>query len=161
MAQTHVVGISDCKTAREADDTIVTYGLGSCVGLALFDPDTSTGGLLHVMLPDSRYCSASGEFNPHRYADTGFRSLLDQVCALGADKGRLCAKLVGGADMLGQSPVFAIGEQNAEALVGLCRREGIPIAATSLGGTLGRAMEFRLSDGAVRVKLLGRGEEML
>ncbi len=161
MPQTHVVGISDCKVARDPTDTVITYALGSCVGLTLYDPQATVGGLLHVMLPDSGLRARTKEFNPHMYADTGFRSLLDQVLALGADPARLRAKLAGGANMLGQTTVFDIGGRNAAALEGFCRAANIPIGATSLGGTVGRSMELRLGDGSVRVRILGRGEEIL
>ncbi len=161
MAHTHVVGISDCKVASNPSDTVVTYALGSCVGLALYDPTTRVGGLLHVMLPDSRYRSASREFNPYMYADTGFYAILQEVQAAGARRERLVAKLAGGANMLGKTALFDIGGRNAEALQGLCRLERVPVLGTSLGGTVGRSMELRLEDGSVRVRLLGVGEETL
>ncbi|WP_025321502.1 chemotaxis protein CheD [Deferrisoma camini] len=161
MAETLVVGISDAKVSADADDTVITYALGSCVGLTLYDPARRVGGLVHVMLPDSRYRSSSREFNPFMYADSGFYELLRALEDAGARKADLVAKLAGGANMLGQTAIFDIGSRNAEALVGLCRLERIPIVATSLGGTVGRSMELRLTDGQVRVRLLGVGEEVL
>ena len=161
MAQTHVVGISDCKVASNPADVLTTYALGSCVGLTLYDPVSRVGGLLHVMLPDSRFRSPAREFNPYMFADTGFYALLRGVEQAGAKRQRLVAKLAGGANMLGGTAIFDIGGRNAEALLGYCRLERIPVAATSLGGTVGRSMELMLSDGTVRVRLLGVGEEVL
>ncbi len=161
MAQTHVVGISDCKVASNPADVLTTYALGSCVGLTLYDPGSKVGGLLHVMLPDSRFRSPGREFNPYMFADTGFYALLRAVEQAGAKRQRLVAKLAGGANMLGGTAIFDIGGRNAEALLGYCRLERIPVAATSLGGTVGRSMELALSDGTVRVRLLGVGEEIL
>ena len=161
MAQTHVVGISDCKVASNPADVLTTYALGSCVGITLYDPVTRVGGLLHVMLPDSRFRSPAREFNPYMFADTGFYALLQEVQQAGAKRQRLVAKMAGGANMLGGTAIFDIGGRNAEALLGYCRLERIPVAATSLGGTVGRSMELMLSDGTVRVGLLGVGEEIL
>ncbi len=161
MAQTHVVGISDCKVASNPADVLTTYALGSCVGITLYDPVTRVGGLLHVMLPDSRFRSPAREFNPYMFADTGFYALLQEVQQAGAKRQRLVAKMAGGANMLGGTAIFDIGGRNAEALLGYCRLERIPVAATSLGGTVGRSMELMLSDGTVRVRLLGVGEEIL
>ncbi len=161
MATLHVVGISDCKISNDPTDTLVTYALGSCVGVALYDPHARAGGLLHVMLPDSQFRSSAREFNPHMYADTGLLGMIETLLRLGAAKHRLVAKLAGGANMLRQSSLLDIGQRNGEALVSLLRLERIPILATSLGGTVGRSMQMRLEDGAVRVRLLGQGEETL
>jgi chemotaxis protein CheD len=161
MATTHVVNISDCKAASDPADTIVTYALGSCIGLALYDPDVTVGGILHLMLPHSRYRASTREFNPFMYADSGFYAFVELAVSLGAEKNRLVAKVVGGANMLRHSSVLDIGKRNTEAVLSLLDRERIPVLGTSVGGTLGRSMRFRLNDGLVRVRLLGRGEEEL
>lgn len=161
MSASHVVGISDCKFSRQPSDNLITYALGSCIGLTLYDAVTKAGGMLHLMLPDSRYRAGSREFNPYMYADTGFRGLLAAVLSLGAAKERLVAKLAGGANMLSHSSVLDIGKRNADAILDLLRRERIPIRGQSVGGTVGRSMQLHLNDGAVRVRLLGVGEEVL
>lgn len=161
MASLHVVGISDGKVSNEPADTLVTYALGSCVGLALYDPHARAGGLLHIMLPDSRFRSSSREFNPYMYADTGFYGLLETLLGLGTARHRLVAKLGGGANMLRNSGLLDIGLRNAGAMVSLLEREKIPVLGTSLGGTVGRSMQLRLEDGSVKVRLLGQGEETL
>lgn len=161
MAATHVVGISDCKVSDESADTVVTYALGSCVGLALYDRKSRMGGILHVMLPDSRYRSPSREFNPHMYADTGFYAFLQALMAKGARRDTIEARLAGGANMLQHSHLLDIGKRNAEAMVTVLRLERIPILGSSLGGVTGRSMSLRLHDGTVTVRLLGRGEETL
>ncbi len=161
MGAVHVVGISDCKVSGDRADTVVTYALGSCVGIALYDPHTRAGGLLHVMLPDSRFRGISREFNPYMYADTGLYSLLQQLLALGCRKERLVAKLAGGANMLRSSALLDIGKRNADASRDLLGREGILLAGESLGGTVGRSMSLELQAGIVTVRLLGRGEEVL
>jgi len=161
MATTHVVGISDCKMSDEPTDTVVTYALGSCVGLSLYDRKSRMGGILHVMLPDSRFRSASREFNPHMYVDTGFHAFLKTLLAKGARRDAVEARLAGGANMLQHSQFLDIGKRNAEAMVTVLRLERVPILGSSLGGVVGRSMSLRLQDGAVTVRLLGRGEEIL
>lgn len=161
MASLHVVGISDGKVSNDPTDTLVTYALGSCVGLVLYDPHARAGGLLHVMLPDSSFRSSSREFNPHMYADTGFYGLLEALLGLGTARHRLVAKLAGGANMLRNSSLLDIGLRNAETMASLLKRERIPILGTSLGGAVGRSMQLRLDDGSVKVRLLGQGEETL
>lgn len=161
MGTVHVVGISDCKASCDPSDSVVTYALGSCVGMVLYDGGATVGGMAHVMLPDSRWRSGTRELNPHMYADTAVPALLAALTALGASRGRLVAKLAGGANMLVRSGLLDIGRRNADALLALLRREGIPVTGASLGGTEGRSMQFDLHDGLVRVLVLGRGVETL
>lgn len=158
---THVVGISDCKLSKDPSDVVVTYALGSCIGLSLYDPLAMVGGILHLMLPDSQFRSRGRELNPFAYADTGFYAFLEKAVALGAAKARLTAKVVGGSNMLQHSAVLDIGKRNAEAMLSILTREGIPITGKSLGGSVGRSMQLDLSNGAVVVRLLGRGQEKL
>lgn len=161
MATTHVVGISDCKFSDDPTDTVITYALGSCVGVALYDPRLRVGGLLHVMLPDSRLRSATREFNPFMYADSGVCAFVQALIARGARKERLEARVAGGANMLKHSEFLDIGKRNAEVVLATLQLEGIPVKGQSLGGVVGRSMAMRLEDGRVSVRLLGRGEETL
>ena len=161
MAVTHVVGMSDCKIAWDPGDKLVTYALGSCVGVSLYDPTTRVGGLLHIMLPDSRYRSSDRELNPFMYADTGFQAMLQAVLAQGARRDRIEARLAGGANMLKHSQFLDIGRRNSEAVLSILRLDRIPILGQSLGGVVGRSMFLDLADGTVSVRLLGRGEERI
>jgi chemotaxis protein CheD len=161
MAAVHVVGISDCKLSGDPSDTVVTYGLGSCIGLVLYDRSVTVGGILHILLPDSLCRSRSREFNPYMYADTGIAAFLESAIDLGVQKSRLVAKVAGGSKMLRHPAVLDIGKRNAEAVLHHLAREGIPILAKSLGGTVGRSMQLELRDGSVSVRLLGSGREQL
>lgn len=161
MSTVHVVGISDCKMSDDPADSVVTYALGSCVGLALYDRRSRIGGILHVMLPDARFRSASREFNPYMYADAGFYEFFKGMLARGAHRESIEARLAGGANMLQHSKFLDIGKRNAEAMTAVLRLERVPILGTSLGGVVGRSMSLRLQDGAVIVRNLGRGEETL
>lgn len=158
---THVVGISDCKVGTGVDDTVVTYALGSCVGLALYDSRARVGGLLHIMLPDSQVRYGSSPLNPFMYADTGVQSLLQLLEEQGASRVRLVAKAAGGANMLRHSSLLDIGQRNSETVLAILGRERIPLLGQSLGGTVGRSMQLALSDGSVLIRLLGVGEERL
>lgn len=158
---THVVGISDCKVGTGVEDTVVTYALGSCVGLALYDSRARVGGLLHVMLPDSQVRYGSSALNPFMYADTGVQGLLRLLDEQGASRPRLVAKAAGGANMLRHSSLLDIGMRNSETVLAILGRERIPLLGKSLGGTVGRSMQLTLSDGSVLIRLLGVGEERL
>jgi chemotaxis protein CheD len=161
MGETHVVGISDCKVGSGADESVITYALGSCVGLALYDARAKVGGILHIMLPDSSVRSSNAELNPFMYADSGVQAFLQLLASRGADRARLVAKAAGGANMLRHSSVLDIGMRNIEAVMAIIERERIPLLGRSLGGTVGRSMQISLDDGTVHIRLLGVGEEKL
>ena len=108
------VGMADLK-AGKAPDSIISYGLGSCVGIALYDPQTKVGGLAHIMLPDSTQARATD--NSAKFADTALPVLLDQVIALGGSRNRLTAKIAGGSQMFSfaqATDVMRIGDRNVE-----------------------------------------------
>ncbi len=84
---TVVVSTADCKVSGDADTTLVTYGLGSCIALVVHDPTTTISGMLHFMLPDSTIDKAKAEANPYMFADTGIPRLINAVCERGAKRG--------------------------------------------------------------------------
>lgn len=109
------VGMADYKVGT-APSTLISYGLGSCIGLSLYDPKAQVGGLLHYMLPDSKQARPSD--TPAKFIDTGFPLMLADVLRLGALKSRLVAKIAGGAQMFAFSnttSVMRVGERNAQA----------------------------------------------
>ena len=116
MADLIKVGMADYKVGR-APSTLISYGLGSCIGVSLYDPQAKVGGLLHIMLPDSTQSRASE--NPAKFADTGVPLMLKDVLALGASKSRLVAKMAGGAQMFAfakATDIMRVGARNAEAV---------------------------------------------
>jgi chemotaxis protein CheD len=161
-----VVGISDRSVAR-APGTIVTYALGSCVGVALYDEAAGVGGLAHIMLPESGG-GAVGESSGAaivgaqyrmRYADTGVEDLALEMQAAGAAGGRIVAKIAGGANMFrmsDDSPIASIGDRNVRSVRDALGRLGIPIVAEDTGRDYGRTMYFDLGTGKVMVQALGR-----
>ena len=150
------VGMADLKTAK-APDTLTTLGLGSCIGIALWDSTTKIGGLAHIMLPDST--KIRNNSNLAKFADTGIVELVRQMEALGVPRRRLVAKIAGGAKMFevsGTTSVGNIGEKNAIASKKALKELGIPILAEDTGLNYGRTVELDCSNGAYIIKAVGK-----
>ena len=155
------VGMADYKVGK-APGTIISYGLGSCIGISLYDPQLKVGGLLHIMLPDST--QARGSDNPAKFADTGLPLMLKDVLALGASKARLVAKIAGGAQMFAfanATDVMRVGARNAEASKKMLKDLGIKLIAEDTGGTYGRTVSINLDDGNYIVKTVNKGETVI
>lgn len=150
------VGISDLKVCK-APDVLVTYALGSCIGICMVDEATGVGGLSHIMLPDSTQ-STNGKDMPMRFADTAVPMLINQLVALGASRSRLKAKIAGGAVMFATSnDRFNIGERNIVAVTEALRKENIPIIAKDVGLNYGRTVFFYPETGIMEVKAAVKG----
>jgi len=158
MSDTISVGIADYKISR-SPDTLVTYALGSCVGIALYDAANGVGGLLHIMLPSSSLHVDGMVDDRMKYADTAIPDLLAELERNGARRGAIVAKIMGGANMFnmqGTSFVETIGERNIAATKSELQRYGIPLIAEDVGANYGRTVYFQLEDGRVRVQSLGK-----
>ena len=134
----------------QAPNSLTTVGVGSCVAICLYSPESHAGALLHCML------SRAGQHvpNPALYADTGVSTVLEQLLKLGVTPTSLIAKLVGGAEMfptLQTADAHGIGQRNVEETTKILQAIGIPIASTSLGGNRGRSLVFDLATGVVTV----------
>ena len=150
------VGLADLKTAK-APDSLTTLGLGSCIGIALWDSTTKIGGLAHIMLPDSTRIRNNS--NIAKFADTGIVELVRQMEALGVPRRRLVAKIAGGAKMFevsGTTSVGNIGEKNAIASKKALQELGIPILAEDTGLNYGRTVELNCSNGDYIIKAVGK-----
>lgn len=150
------VGMADLKTGR-APDILTTLGLGSCVGIALWDPKTKIGGLAHVMLPDSTQIRNNS--NIAKFADSGITELVRQMEKMGAPRSRLVAKIAGGAKMFevsGSTAVGNIGERNALASKKKLKELGIRILAEDTGLNYGRTVELNCENGAYVIKAVGK-----
>ena len=159
MASLIRVGMADYKVGR-APSSLISYGLGSCIGISLYDPTTKVGGLLHIMLPDSKQARASD--NPAKFADTGLPLLLNDVLSLGASKPRLVAKIAGGAQMFAFSnatDIMKVGSRNAETVKSILRKMGIRLIAEDTGGNYGRTVQIDLNTGVYTVKTIDRGQK--
>jgi chemotaxis protein CheD len=160
MSEQHVVGISDRKVAN-APDVMVTYALGSCVGVALYDDRTGIGGLAHIMLPDSRMISG-GDKSRMKFADTGVEDLAAEMAARGAGMKNVTAKIAGGANMFrlsDDSLIASIGCRNVDGVRAALGKLGIPIVAEDVGSDYGRTLFFDLGTGKVRIQSLGKGSK--
>ena len=148
--------MADLKTGKNPD-ILTTLGLGSCIGIALWDPVTKIGGLAHVMLPDST--KIRNNSNIAKFADTGIAELVRQIEAMGVPKKRLVAKIAGGARMFevsGSTSVGNIGEKNAIASKQKLQELGIPILAEDTGLNYGRTVELNCANGDYVIKAVGK-----
>lgn len=161
MSELIKVGMADFKIGYNPD-SLISYGLGSCIGIALYDASTRVGGLAHIMLPDST--QARSAENPAKFADTALPLMLDEMIKNGAVKSRLTAKIAGGAQMFtftNATDVMRVGERNAEAVRLLLKKMGIRIIADDTGGNYGRTVELKLDNGVYRVRTIAQGEKEL
>lgn len=155
-----IIGMAELGVVR-APERITTLGLGSCVGVVLFDRITKIGGMVHIVLPDSKN---QPDVNRAKYADTGIEELLKQMLAAGATRGAITAKLAGGANMFGslqKNDMLNVGVRNAESSKISLGRLKIPIMAEDLGGTHGRTIELSSEDGSLKIKTLGKNEKYI
>jgi chemotaxis protein CheD len=156
-----IVGVADCRVASGADEVLTTYALGSCIGLAVHDPQTRVGGLLHFMLPDSTIDPARGKERPYMFADTGVPLLLDRVMQLGAPKRRLILLAAGGANMLDTGGGLEIGKRNYQALRRILWKAGLLLHGEAVGGSKSRTMRLELGDGRLWLQEAGEQRELL
>lgn len=155
------VGMADFNVATEPA-VLTTLGLGSCVGIALYDPVIKLGGLAHIMLPDST--QIRNNTNAAKFADTGLIVLLEKMYSLGAKQNRLVAKIAGGAHMFEfkhMDEAMRIGARNVSAVTSLLERYKIPIIANDTGNNYGRTIELHTTNGMLVVKTIGHGVKQI
>lgn len=161
MAEMIKVGMADLKVCH-APDAVTTLGLGSCVGVALYDKVTKIAGLVHVMLPDSTQVRQNQ--NRAKFADTGIDELIKAMISAGASKSRFTAKIAGGAQMFafsGNSDMLRVGERNVEAVKRKLNALGIPILAEDTGLNFGRTVEFYPDSGDFVIKAVGKQKKTI
>ena len=147
-----VVGISDLKVSNNPGDALVTYALGSCIGVAVFDPKVKVGGLLHFMLPDSLLDPDKAKAMPAMFADTGIISLFKACYAYGAEKKRMVVKVAGGANILDDTNYFRIGQKNITAMRKMFWRNNVLIEGEDTGENCNRTIRLDLSNGRCTLK---------
>ena len=156
-----VVGMADFKVCKDPL-ILTTLGLGSCVGIALYDKNSKVAGLAHAMLPDSG--SFTNNSNRMKFVDTIIADMIVKMCVQGADKRQIKAKLVGGAHMFAHNTtneMMRIGDRNVEASINILRKFGIPLLAKETGDTFGRTVELYSDDGRFLVKTINHGSRTL
>jgi chemotaxis protein CheD len=154
----HVVGVGDMKIGR-AGDMLVTHGLGSCLGLMIYDPVVKVGGMLHAMLPLSSINPQKAESNPFMFVDTGVPLLFKEIFTLGGEKNRMVVKAVGCSQPADKNELFKIGERNYTILRKLLWKNSILLEAEDIGGTISRTVFFEISSG--RTVIASNGNERL
>jgi chemotaxis protein CheD len=153
----HVIGVADMKISANKEDSLVTYALGSCLGITIYDPVVTIGGMVHVMLPLSTLDSAKAALNPCMFVDTGVPKLFLDCYRAGARKDRLIVKAAGGACANGkeEDDFFQIGKRNFVILKKLLWRNGVLLKASDVGGTQSRTMSLNIGTGEVTLKVSG------
>ncbi len=148
------VGMADLAVCKPPDN-ITTLGLGSCIGIALYDPTTKVTGLAHIMLPDSTQIRNNS--NIEKFADTGIQKLYDDMLKAGAKKGRIVAKIAGGAQMFAlKDSGMNVGARNALASKAKLKQLGIRLLAEDTGLNYGRTVEIYSANGDYVIKAVGK-----
>ncbi len=161
MSEIIKVGMADLKVCKSPNG-VTTLGLGSCVGIAIRDPASKVGGLAHIMLPDSTVIRNNS--NIPKFADTGIEALVKQVVAAGANRGRLVAKIAGGAKMFAfstNSEMMGVGDRNVEAVRRKLQQLKIPILASDTGKNYGRTVIFYPETGDFIIRSVGKSEYVI
>ena len=146
-----VVGVADMVASNDSNAELVTFSLGSCLGVAVYDPVKKVGGLLHLMLPDSRIDPKRALTAPFMFVDTGVPQLFKTVFNLGGERSRVIVKVAGGAQFLDDQRIFNIGARNILAFNEMISRNGMAVHARDTGGVNSRTMRFDLATGNVSI----------
>jgi chemotaxis protein CheD len=151
------VGMADLNFGKHPC-SLITLGLGSCIGITLYDKSTKICGMAHIMLPSSKQVQDAS--NIAKFADTGILKLLNDMLRLGASRQHIVAKIAGGAQMFNfgsTSDIMNIGARNAEASKKMLKELNIPLIAEETGGNFGRTIEINSEDGKLKIKAIGHG----
>ena len=155
------VGMADLNVAK-SPVCLTTLGLGSCVGITLYDKINKIGGLAHIMLPSS--LEIKNNSNKAKFADTGITELINEMVKLGAKKTNLVAKIAGGSQMFSfnsDNNVLKIGERNVIATKEILKSLNIRILSEDTGGNFGRTIVLDSTDGSLYIRTIGHGEKII
>ena len=156
----HLVGVADMKISSSPEDEIITFALGSCLGITLYDPIAHVGAMVHVMLPSSTIDPVKAATNPYMFVDTGVKNLFLESYKSGAQRNRLVVFAAGGAcaNGLEQDDYFQIGKRNVTVLRSLLWKNGIILKNCDFGGNLARTMSLDVGTGQVLIRINGTTE---
>lgn len=155
------VGMADLNTIK-SPGILTTLGLGSCVGIALYDKNKKIAGLAHIMLPSSE--EIKNNTKKAKFADTGIELLIERMISIGSNKRSITAKIAGGSQMFNfnsNSDVLKVGKRNVEATKKKLRELNIPIIGEDTGGNYGRTIELSAEDGSLLIKTIGHGTQVI
>jgi len=160
----HSVGIAMMKVA-ESPDQLYCLGLGSCVGVAIYDPVTKIAGMIHILLPSMKEFENTSQLRT-KFADTGISDMVGELLKRGAAKNRMKAKMAGGASMFdikdnSASDMMAIGRRNVQSCRDTLKSLGIELIAHATGGTRGRTIVFDIETAMLTIKIINKGEKVI
>ena len=147
-----VVDIADLKVSKDPNDVLITYSLGSCIGVTIYDPEVKVGGMIHYMLPESSLSPEKAKNNPAMFADSGVPRLFRAAYELGAVKKRLIVKVAGGSQLLDDNGTFNIGKRNYVMLRKIFWKNGVLIDSEDVGGSISRTLRLKIGSGDVLMK---------
>ncbi len=153
-----IVGVADMKVSNNPAESIITYSLGSCIGVVIYDPVVKVGGLLHYMLPESSIDQDKAAARPYMFADSGIPRLFKTAYQLGAVKRRMKIYAAGGAEILDQKGFFNIGKRNYMALKKIFFKNNVMINRQDVGGNVNRTVRIEIATGDIYVKTSGSRE---
>lgn len=156
-----IIGVADMQVSDNSADVLVTYSLGSCIGVVIFDEVARVGGILHYMLPDSSMDKEKASRKPYMFADTGIPRLFKHSYQLGAQKNRIRVYVAGGAEILDQKGFFNIGKRNYMALKKIFFKNNVLIDRENVGGNVNRTVRLDIGTGDIYVKTSGAKEEKI
>jgi chemotaxis protein CheD len=151
----HIVGVADMKVSNRPGETLVTYSLGSCIGVVIYDPVVKAGGILHYMLPDSSIDEQKAVAKPYMFADSGIPRLFKAAYKLGALKHRIKVYVAGGAEILDQKGFFNIGKRNYMALKKIFFKNNVMVDKQDVGGNVNRTVRLEIATGDIYIKICG------
>ena len=154
-----VIGVADMAVSDSVDELLITYSLGSCIAVVIFDPVASVGGMLHYMLPESSLDPEKARKNPCMFADTGITHLFKSSYQIGARKENIVVKTVGGAQTLDPNGVFNIGKRNYLAMRKIFWKNNVAVSAEHVGGEVNRTVRLMMDSGRIFMKT-GREAEV-
>lgn len=153
-----IVGVADMIVSNDPNESIITYSLGSCIGLVIYDPAVKVGGMLHYMLPESSIDKEKAAARPYMFADSGIPRLFKSTYKLGAAKQRIRIYVAGGAEILDQKGFFNIGRRNYMALKKMFHKNNVMINSQDVGGNVNRTVRLEIATGDIYVKTSGSKE---
>ncbi len=155
----YIVDAGYMKTGREGD-VLITYALGSCLGLMVYDPVVRVGGLLHAMLPLSKINKQKAAIQPFIFVDIGVPAMFEALYDLGGQKNQMVVKATGCGNPIGKNELFNIGERNFAMLKTLLLEDDIVLESSDVGGPSNRTVHFDLSTGQALISRDGKKWEL-
>ena len=152
FAQRVVIGVGDMAASNNTQVILSTYALGSCSGVIAYDSAIKTGGILHLMLPESTMTPEKAVKQPAMFADSGLPLFFKQLAGMKAERSRMRLFVAGGASVISGNDPFRIGERNTKATLDYLAKNGYTIARSEVGGSINRTIHLELSTGSVTMK---------